>query len=340
MPSAVLPPELQQIAREGAKAADRPAPPRTATILGLGHYLPTEIVPNGHIADRIGVDDHWIVKRTGIHSRRRAAANEGTNDLAVFAGRRALQDAGTDPRDLDYVIVATMSPDEITPNAAPRVAHALGAERAAAFDIGAACTGFLAGLAQAAAMIEVGRARRILLIGAEKLTRITDFDDKKTGMLFGDGAGAVVLGPTESGTGIGPIDLSADGGLADTIVATPEDPFIRMDGISTFKIAVKRLSESTIYAVSAAGIELDDIDLFVYHQANSRIIKAVGERLELDPAKVADYIAQLGNTSAASIPLTLSLSREDGRLRPGHKVLIAAIGAGFTWGAGVMEWSG
>jgi 3-oxoacyl-[acyl-carrier-protein] synthase-3 len=340
MHSAVLPPELQQIARDAARNGRRPAPPRTATILGLGHYLPTEIVPNGDIAERIGVDDHWIVKRTGIHSRRRAAANEGTNDLAVFAARRALQDAGVDAIDLDYVIVATMSPDEITPNAAPRVAHALGADRAAAFDIGAACTGFLAGLTQAAAMIEVGRAERILLIGAEKLTRITDFDDKKTGMLFGDGAGAVVLGPTDSGSGIGPIDLTADGGLGDTIVATSADPFIRMDGISTFKIAVKRLSESTIFAVSAAGIELDDIDLFVYHQANSRIIKAVGERLELDPAKVADYIAQLGNTSAASIPLTLSLSREDGRLRPGHKVLIAAIGAGFTWGAGVMEWSG
>jgi 3-oxoacyl-[acyl-carrier-protein] synthase-3 len=340
MPSATLPPELQEYARAGARLADRPAPPRTATILGLGHHLPTEIVPNGHIAERIGVDDHWIVKRTGIHARRRAAANEGTTDLAVFAGRRALQDAGTNAADLDYVIVATMSADEITPNCAPRVAHALGADRAAAFDIGAACTGFLAGLAQGAAMIEVGRAERILLIGAEKLTRITDFDDKKTGMLFGDGAGAVVLGPTESGTGIGPIDLTADGGLGDTIVATPEDPFIRMDGISTFKIAIKRLSESTIFAVSAAGIELDDIDLFVYHQANSRILKAVGERLELDPAKVADYIAQLGNTSAASIPLTLSLSREDGRLRPGQKVLLAAIGAGFTWGAGVMEWGG
>jgi 3-oxoacyl-[acyl-carrier-protein] synthase III len=340
MSSVVLPPELQEVARAGARLATRPAPPRTATVIGLGHYLPTEIVPNGDIAERIGVDDHWIVKRTGIHSRRRAAANEGTNDMAVFAARRALQDSGTHAAELDYVIVATMSPDEITPNAAPRVAHALGATRAAAFDIGAACTGFLAGLAQAAAMIEVGRAERVLLIGAEKLTRITDFDDKKTGMLFGDGAGAVVLGPTESGTGIGPIDLTADGGLGDTIVATPQDPFIRMDGISTFKIAVKRLSESTIYAVSAAGIELADIDLFVYHQANSRIIKAVGERLELDSAKVADYIAQLGNTSAASIPLTLSLSREDGRLRPGHKVLVAAIGAGFTWGAGVMEWSG
>jgi 3-oxoacyl-[acyl-carrier-protein] synthase-3 len=338
MLSAALPPELHQIAREAARSARRPAPPRTATILGLGHHLPSEVVPNAEIAERIGVDDHWIVKRTGIHSRRRAAPGEGTTDMAVFAGRRALQDAGVDAIDLDYVIVATMSADEITPNCAPLVAHAVGAERAAAFDIGAACTGFLAGLAQAAATIEVGRAERILLIGAEKLTRITDFGDKKTGMLFGDGAGAVVVGPTEDGAGIGPIDLSADGGLGDTIVATHADPFIRMDGISTFKVAVKRLSESTVFAISAAGIELDDIDLFVYHQANARILKAVGERLDLEPAKVADYIAQLGNTSSASIPLTLSLSREDGRLRPGHKVLVAAIGAGFTWGAGVLEW--
>jgi 3-oxoacyl-[acyl-carrier-protein] synthase-3 len=340
MPSAALPPELHQIARDAARTGRRPAPPRTATILGLGHHLPSEIVTNGEIASNIGVDDHWIVKRTGIHARRRAAPAERTQDMAVFAARRALQDAGVDAADLDFVIVATMSADEITPNCAPLVAHSLGAERAAAFDIGAACTGFLAGLAQAAALIEVGRAERILLVGAEKLTRITDFYDKKTGMLFGDGAGAVVLGPSDSEAGIGPIDLLADGGLGDTIVASHEDPYIRMDGISTFKIAVKRLSESTVFAVAAAGLELEDIDLFVYHQANSRIIKAVGERLELETAKVADYISQLGNTSAASIPLTLSLSREDGRLRAGHKVLVAAIGAGFTWGAGVLEWTG
>jgi 3-oxoacyl-[acyl-carrier-protein] synthase-3 len=339
MPSAALPPELHQIARDAARNGRRPAPPRTATILGLGHYLPSEVLPNGPIAERIGVDDAWIVKRTGIHARRRVAPNERTSDLAVFAGRRALQDAGVDPMDLDHVIVATMSADEITPNTAPLVAHALGAERAAAWDTGAACTGFLAGLSQAAALVEVGRAERILLIGAESLTRLSDFDDKKTGMLFGDGAGAAVIGPSEDGSGVGPIDLLADGGLGDTIVATHEDGKIRMDGISTFKVAVKRLSESTVFAVAAAGLELDDIDLFVYHQANSRILKAVGERLDLEPAKVADYIAQLGNTSAASVPLTLSLAREDGRLRPGMKVLLAAIGAGFTWGAGVMEWT-
>src|SRR3954447_2799951 len=338
MLSAALPQELHQIAREAAQRRP-PAPPRSATILGLGHHLPSELVPNGAITEGLGVDDEWIVRRTGIRARRRAAANEGTTDRAVFAGRRALQDAGVDAQDLDFVIVATMSADEITPNCAPLVAHALGAEHAAAFDIGAACTGFLAGLSRAAALIELGGAERILLIGAEKLTRITDFKDKKTGMLFGDGAGAVVLGPSDSEAGIGQIDLRAACGLGDTIMATHEDPFIRMDGISTFKIAVKRLSESTVYAVAAAGLELEDIDLFVYHQANSRILKAVGERLELDPAKVSDYIAQLGNTSAASVPLTLSLSREDGRLRPGHKVLIGAIGAGFSWGAGVMEWT-
>jgi len=340
MPSATLPAELHQIARDAARTARRPSPPRTATILGLGHYLPSEVVPNGVIAEHLeGVDDEWIVKRTGIRARRRVAPNERTSDLAVFAARRAMQDAGVEPLDLDYVIVATMSPDEITPNCAPLVAHALGAERAAAYDVGAACTGFLAGLAQASALVEVGRAERVLLIGAESLTRLTDFGDKKTGMLFGDGAGAAIIGPSQGGTGVGPIDLSADGGLADTIVATWDDGKIRMDGISTFKIAVKRLSESTVYAVAAAGLELEDVDLFVYHQANARIIKAVGERLDLEPAKVADYISQLGNTSAASIPLTLSLAREDGRLRPGHRVLIAAIGAGFTWGAGIMEWT-
>src|SRR3954466_7542707 len=207
MLSATLPQELHQIAREAASSR-RPAPPRTATIFGLGHYLPSELVPNAAITDGLGVDDEWIIKRTGIRARPRAAANEGTTDMAVFAGRRALQDAGVDARDLNFVIVATMSADEITPNCAPLVAHALGAERAAAFDVGAACTGFLAGLNQAAALVEVGRAERVLLIGAETLTRLTDFQDKKTGMLFGDGAGAAIIGPSQGGTRVGPIHLS------------------------------------------------------------------------------------------------------------------------------------
>src|SRR3954464_14440076 len=338
MPSATLPAELHQIAREAARTARRPSPPRTATILGLGHYLPSEVVPNGVIAEHLeGVDDEWIVKRTGIKARRRAAPTERTSDLAVFAARRALQDAGVEPLDLDLVLVATMTQDEITPNTAPLVAHALGAERAGALDIGAACTGWLSAVSMATGQIESGRADKVLVVGAEVLTRLVNFDDPKTAPLFGDAAGAVVLGANGEGE-IGPVVLSADGGLADTIVVPWEDRVFHMDGISTFKVAVRRLSEATVAAVARAGWDLDDVDLFVYHQANSRIIRAVGERLDLEPAKAADYIPQLGNRSAASIPLTLSLAREDGRLRPGHKVLVAAIGAGFTWGAGVMEW--
>jgi 3-oxoacyl-[acyl-carrier-protein] synthase-3 len=339
MRSAALPPDLAQIARDATRNGTyaEAAPPRTARILGLGHHVPPEVVPNGPIAERIGVDDAWIVKRTGIKSRRRALPEERLTDYAVFAARRALQDAGVDARDVDLVLVATMTPDEITPNAAPIVANELGAENAGAIDIGAACTGWIAALRLAAGQVETGRADRVLVIGAELLTRITNFDDPKTAMLFGDGAGAVVLGPDGDGD-IGPIVMAADGSLGDRITASHDKRVLEMDGHSTYQVAVKRLSEATVAAVARAGLELEDIDLFVYHQANGRIISAVGQRLDLEPARVADYVAHMANTSAASIPLTLSLLREDGRLRPGQKVLVAAIGAGFTWGAGVLEW--
>jgi 3-oxoacyl-[acyl-carrier-protein] synthase-3 len=338
MRSTALPPDLASIAREATRnGTGKQSPARTASILGLGHHVPPEVVPNGPIAERIGVDDAWIVKRTGIKSRRRALPGERLSDYATFAGRRALADAGVDPRDVDLVLVATMTPDEITPNAAPVVANALGADNAGAIDIGAACTGWLAALRLAAAQVEIGRADRVLVIGAELLTRITDFDDPKTAALFGDGAAAVLIGAEGAGD-IGPIVLAADGSLGDRITASHEDRVLQMDGHSTYQVAVKRLSEATVAAVARAGLELDDIDLFVYHQANGRIISAVGQRLDLEPARVADYVAHMANTSAASIPLTLSLLREDGRLRPGQKVLLAAIGAGFTWGAGVVEW--
>jgi 3-oxoacyl-[acyl-carrier-protein] synthase-3 len=189
----------------------------------------------------------------------------------------------------------------------------------------------------AAGQIETGRADKVLVVGAEALTRLLDYDDPKTAHLFGDGAGAVVLGANGAGQ-IGPIMLAADGGLGSAITCDFEDRVIKMDGHSTYQTAVKRLSEATVAAVARAGLELDDVDLFVYHQANGRIIRAVGERLDLTPSKVADYVAHMANTSAASIPLTLSLLREDNRLRPGQKVLVAAIGAGFTWGAGIVEW--
>ena len=337
MHSATLPPDLRTIAREATRNGSTFAPQRTASIIGLGHWSPAEVVPNSALAGRLGVDDAWIVKRTGVHTRRRAAPTERLSDMATWAARRALTDAGVEAYDIDLVLVATMSQDEITPNTAPLVAHELGAERAGAMDIGAACSGFLAALRLAAGQIETGRADRILVVGAEALTRLLDYDDPKTAHLFGDGAGAVVLGADGAGQ-IGPIMLAADGGLGPAITCSYEDRVIKMDGHSTYQTAVKRLSEATVAAVARAGLELDDVDLFVYHQANGRIIKAVGDRLDLEPAKVADYVAHMANTSAASIPLTLSLLREDNRLRPGQNVLIAAIGAGFTWGAGIVEW--
>jgi 3-oxoacyl-[acyl-carrier-protein] synthase-3 len=337
MHSAMLPPELRTIAREATRNGSNFAPQRTASIVGLGHWSPAEVVPNSALAGRLGVDDAWIVKRTGVHTRRRAAPTERLSDMATWAARRAINDAGIDPYELDLVLVATMSQDEITPSTAPLVAHDLGAERAGAMDIGGACSGFLAALRMAAGQIETGRADKILVVGAEALTRLVDYDDPKTAHLFGDGAGAVVLGADGAGQ-IGPIMLAADGGLGPAITCSYEDRVIKMDGHSTYQTAVKRLTEATVAAVARAGLELDDVDLFVYHQANGRIIRAVGERLDLEPAKVADYVAHMANTSAASIPLTLSLLREDNRLRPGQKVLVAAIGAGFTWGAGIVEW--
>jgi 3-oxoacyl-[acyl-carrier-protein] synthase-3 len=314
----------------------RVAPARTARVVGLGHRLPDRVVPNGPIAERIGVDSEWIVRRTGIRERRYAAPDERTSDLAVAAARRALSDARLKPADIDLVLVATMTPDELTPNTAPLVAEALGL-KVAAFDVGSACTGWLSALSIGAAQVETGRAERVLVIGAETLSRITNPDDKRTASLFGDGAGAVVLSPEGDGA-IGPVLLASDGGMGDTIIANHSDRVLIMDGHTTFNMAVKVLSESTVAAVERAGLTLDDIDLFVYHQANGRILKSVAEKLELPVERVADYVGETGNTSAASIPLTLSLLREDGRLRPGQKLLLAAVGAGFTWGAGVVEW--
>src|SRR5690348_16932714 len=233
------------------------APTRTASITGLGHYLPEEVVPNEPIAQRIGVDDEWIVRRTGIRSRRRAAPDERLIDLAANAGAQALQDAHTDPEEIDLVLVASLSQDQLTPNAAPVVAHALGAHRAGALDLGAACSGWLSGLSLAAAQVEIGRAERVLLIGAEILTRLTDYEDRKTAALWGDGAGAAVIGAEGDGA-IGPVVLSADGGLADVITASHEERLLRVEGHETFQTAVKRLAEATLEALERAELHLDD----------------------------------------------------------------------------------
>jgi 3-oxoacyl-[acyl-carrier-protein] synthase-3 len=311
---------------------------RTASVLGLGHHLPEQVVNNLPIAERLGIDEHWIVKRTGIRSRRHAMPHERLSDLATAAGRAAIEDAGIDASELDAVLVATTSADEITPNAAPYVATAIGATKANAMDIGAACTAFVTALSVGASMIEAGRAETVLVIGADALSRFTDFDDKRTAALFGDGAGAIVLG-NQDGGGVGPFVFGSDAELAEAIIARRDDPVLRMDGHTTFNSATAALVNSTRDAVELAGLSLDDVDLFVYHQANARITKAVAEKLELPMERVADYIGDIGNTSAASIPLALAMARDEDRLHPGDTVMVAAVGAGFTWGGAVLEWA-
>jgi 3-oxoacyl-[acyl-carrier-protein] synthase-3 len=321
--------------------AARPNGPtlRTASVLGLGHFLPEHVVNNLPIAERLGIDEHWIVKRTGIRSRRHALPHERLSDLATEAARAAVEDAGIDPAELDAVLVATTSADEVTPNAAPYVATALGATKANALDVGAACTAWVTALSVGTSMIEAGRADTVLVIGADVLSRFTDFDDKRTAALFGDGAGAIVLGHAEGG-GVGPFVFGNDAELAEAIIARREEGVLKMDGHTTFNSATAALVSSTREAVELAGLSLDDVDLFVYHQANARITKAVAERLELPMERVADYIGDIGNTSAASIPLALAFARDEDRLHPGDTVLVAAVGAGFTWGGVVMEWGG
>lgn len=315
---------------------DASAPPalRPAGISGLGCALPERVVANEQIAARLGVDDRWIERRTGITARRHVTG-ERLSDLAAEAARGALEDAGLAAAAVDLVLVATSSSDELLPNTAPLVAHALGTEAAAA-DVGAACTGFLSALALAGAYVEAGRAEHVLVIGADALSRFVDFDDRRTAGLFGDGAGAVVV---SAGAGeLSTVVLRSAGQHADAIVIPREPAVLRMEGHDTFVVAVASLGEATLDACRAAGIGVGDIDLFVYHQANRRILDAVAERLGLDQDRVVDAIGELGNTSAASIPLALAAAAADGRLAPGSRVLIGAAGAGFTYGAAIIDW--
>ncbi len=319
------------------------APPAARTgqgcaIASVGVSLPETIVLNQAIATRLGVADDWIERRTGIRARRFAQPDERLATHATLAAGAGLKRAGVAAADVDLVLVATTTSDELLPNAAPLVAHALGASRAGAFDVGAACTGFLSALATGSAQIEAGRAGCVVVIGADFMSRITDHDDRATAAVFADGAGAAVLVATDQSSRIGPVVLGADGSGAEDIYVGRTEALIRMRGHETFREAVARLSESTLAATAAAGVELDEIDLFVYHQANGRILTAVAERLELAPDRVVDCIGEYGNTSAATLPLALGFSEAHGLLHEGDRVLLGAFGAGFTWGATVVEW--
>jgi 3-oxoacyl-[acyl-carrier-protein] synthase-3 len=313
------------------------APARTAGILGVGAALPERRVPNAEIAARLGVDVEWIERRTGIAERRYAAPGQRVSELASAAARAALSDAGLEPGEIDMVLVATLASDEVTPATAPLVAHQLGIAGAAAIDVGAACAGMIAALAHATAWIESGRARHVLVIGAEILSRFIDFSDRRTAPLFGDGAGALVVSLDADGT-IGPIVLGSDGGAAGAIQVTRDRLVLEMEGHDTFLMAVERMTASTREVLARAGLELADVDLFVYHQANGRILSAIAERLGVQPERVFDCIADFGNTSAASVPLALERAVSVGALRPGARVVLGAVGAGLVWGATVLTW--
>lgn len=320
-----------------APASLPPAGRLGTAIAGLGVAVPKTVVANAPIAARLGVEEEWIVQRTGIGQRRVAAPGERLVDYAARAGGRALAAAEVEAGELDLVLVATISNDDLTPAAAPQVAAALGAERAAALDLNAACTGFVAALALACGQVESGRAASALVVGADLMSRLTDPDDRATAALFGDGAGAVVLRAAGRGR-VGPVVLGADGGNAGLIRATRAERLVRMDGHETFRHAVARMCEASVAAAAAAGRRLPDLDLYVYHQANGRILRALAERLALPPERVVDCIGRYGNTSAASIPLALDAARAEGSLGAGTRVLLAAFGAGLAWGATVLEW--
>jgi 3-oxoacyl-[acyl-carrier-protein] synthase-3 len=343
-------PDARAAVREAAAsdpAAAVTAPPmpwerhlRAAALASVAMAVPEQVVTNATVAEGAGVTEQWIVHRTGVHERRHASEGERLQDLATAAGRLALEDAGVAAEELDLVLVATVGADDLLPNAAPLVAMDLGARRAGAMDVGAACTGFLSALSLASAQVEGGRAENVLVVGAEVLSRFTDKTDRGTAALFSDGAGAAVVTPAADGQGrIGEIVLHSDGRGADTIRAGRADQIIHMQGHDTFKAAIQRMSEATLEVAHSAGLSLADIDLFVFHQANARILAAVGERLGLPSDRVINSIDRYGNSSAATLPIALVDARERGMLEPGMNVLLAAFGAGFTWGAGVIEWA-
>jgi len=316
---------------------------------GCGSYLPERIVRNAELAQRVDTSDEWIVARTGIRERRIAATGETTADLAVKAAEAALADQGVAVSEIDLIVLATATPDQTFPATAVKVQARLGVTRGAAFDIQAVCTGFIYALATADSFLKSGQFECALVIGAETFSRILDWTDRATCVLFGDGAGAVVLRATP-GTGdaaergILSSHLHADGRYHDLLYvdggpsSTQTTGHLKMAGREVFKHAVVNLAEATRESLDATGFTVGDVDWVVPHQANRRIIDSTVRKVGIDPAKVVVTVETHGNTSAASVPLALAEAVGDGRIRPGHVVLMEAMGGGFTWGSSLVRW--
>ncbi len=322
-----------------------------AGVLGTGSALPSRVLSNSDLERMVDTSDEWITTRTGIKERRIAEANESTSDYATLACQRALESAGVSPDEVDLIVCATVTPDTMFPATASLIQHKLGATRAAAFDLSAACSGFIYALSLASAYIESGRYTKILVVAADLLSRITDYEDRSTCVLFGDGAGAVLLGPTDAQKGFLAFDLGSDGSGAEFLIqpaggsrvpATIESVesrlhFLRMSGQETFKFAVKAMVSATERVLSSAGMDVSDIDLLVPHQANIRIIEAARRKFDLVEEKVMVTIHKYGNTSSSSMAIALDEAVRAGRAKSGDLVVIVGFGGGLTWGAALLR---
>jgi 3-oxoacyl-[acyl-carrier-protein] synthase-3 len=323
-----------------------------AGILGTGHSYPEGILTNADLERLVETSDDWITSRTGIKQRRKAAPGEYTSQFAVRASREAVARAGIEYGELDLILCATVTPDQILPATGCLIQAELGADKAAAMDIVAACSGFLYGLSLANSMIRDGQIKYALVIGAEILTRYVDYTDRATCILFGDGAGAAVLGPVEPGTGILASRIRSDGRYEEQLFApgggtkggfsaetiANGDHFFKMRGNELFKVAVRSMTEISRDVLSEAGLKAEDVSLFIPHQANQRITDAVASKLNVEEERVYSNIAQHGNTSSASIPIALDECVAAGRIKKGDIVLMASFGGGVTWGGTVVRW--
>lgn len=322
-----------------------------AAITGWGAYVPARVLTNADLERMVATSDEWIVTRTGIRERRIASPEDTTLSMATEAARQAVATAGLDPAQLDLVIVATTTPDYLMPATASLLQAAIGASRAGAFDLVAACSGFVYALSVGAQFIKAGTARAVLVVGVDALTRWLDFTDRSTCVLFGDGAGAVVLEASTEDEGVLSTVLGSDGsgamhlyldGFPELLLANgslpPKRPVMRMDGREVFRFSVRIIGEAAAEAIARAGLTLDEVDLLIPHQANLRIIDAAVKRLGLPWEKVWVNLDRYGNTSAASVPLGIAEAAEQGVLRPGMNVVLVAFGAGLAWAASVVRW--
>ena len=321
-----------------------------ARIAATGACLPERVLTNFDLEQMVGTTNQWIVERTGIRERRIAAPDETSSTLGAEAARRLLAAAGVDPREIDLVLVGTCTPDGMFPSVATRIQNAIGATNAGAFDVNAACAGYLSALSSGTQFIATGAARKVIVIGAETLSRITDWTDRSTCVLFGDGAGATLLEPAVTGEA-GSIEsfvLRSDGGQAEALYAggpggVEGDPLARdanivMDGRTVFRVAVQEMANAARVALAEAGLGIEDVALFVPHQANERIIRAIARALALPIERAFINVDRYGNTSSATIPIALHEAQLAGRLQPGDHVLMAVIGGGLVWGAMVAQW--